>query len=45
MLLYYRQLNKIRKNIQLEKQNYQKVKKREILQRYKKYEIILQEFF
>ena len=39
--MYYRQLNKIRKNMQLKKRNYQKAKKREISQYYKKRKTIL----
>ncbi len=35
-LLYCRQLNKIRKNMRLKEQDYQKAKKKEISQYYKK---------
>ncbi len=38
-LLYCRQLNKIRKSIQSKEQDYQKAKKKEILQRYKRRKI------
>ncbi len=44
-LLYCRKLNKIRKSMQLIEQNYQKTKKKEILQYYKRCETILQETF
>ncbi len=40
-LLHYRQLNRIYKIMRSKEQNYQKAKKREMLQYYKKYKTIL----